>query len=205
MPTIVDHRPLHLRAVADAGRIVAGVKAADLTLPTPCAAWDLRTLLAHMIGQNHGFAVAFETGDAPVEAYAHRPPDPDDIAGDWTASTDRLSAAFAAADPAAQVRLVELNAEQPFPVLTGFTIQLIDTVIHNWDVATAIGVAYRPDDEQLAATIAVARIIPGGASREVAGAAFGPIRPGATDDPWTDDPWTETLSLLGRDPAWRAG
>jgi uncharacterized protein (TIGR03086 family) len=199
MPTNSDHRPLHLRAVADAGRLVTGIKAADLALPTPCADWDLRTLLAHMIGQNHGFAAAFESGDAPVETYAHRPPNPDDIAGDWTASTDRLSAALAAADPGATVRLVELNAEQPFPVPLGVTIHLIDTVIHNWDVAAAIGETYRPDDEQLTASIGVVRMIPGGPSREEPGAAFGPIVAGHTDDRWT-----ETLALLGRDPQWHA-
>lgn len=199
MRTISELRSLHLRALAEADRIMAGVKAADLALPTPCADWDLRTLLAHMIGQNHGFAAAFEDGDAPVEAYAHRPPNPDDIAGDWNASSERLAAAFAAVDPDAKVRLVEMSTEQPFPASLGVTFQLIDTVIHNWDVASALGEPYRPDDELLAPNLEVARMIPGGESREQPGAAFGSIL--AHD---TGDEWAETLALLGRDVAWKA-
>lgn len=197
--TISELRSLHLDALADADRIVAGLRPADLTLPTPCAGWDLRTLLAHMIGQNHGFATAFAGGDAPVEAFAHRPPAAADIASSWTASTARLVAAFAAVDPDARVRLVEIGPDQPFPAPLGITFQLIDAVIHNWDVASTVGVAYRPDAALLASTLEVARKIPGGESRERPGAAFGPILTGSTDDEWA-----ETLALLGRDVAWKA-
>ncbi|MFC4944130.1 TIGR03086 family metal-binding protein [Pseudonocardia sp. GCM10023141] len=197
MTTITDLRPLHLRALVDAHRIVAAVRPADLTLPTPCTDWDLRALLAHMIGQNHGFAAAIADGDAPVESFAPLPPDPDDIIGDWTRSADRLTAAFTAAAPDQQVRLVEISAEQPFPLTMVAMFQLVDTVIHNWDVATTIGMAYRPDDDQLAASLGIARQIPDGADRERPGAAFAHAVP-ATDDPTTTDDWTTTLALLGR-------
>lgn len=195
MNTISDSRPLHLRALADGTRLVEAIGPADLDRSTPCAAWDLRALLAHMIGQNHGFAAAVEDGDAPEQAYAPQPPDPTDVAGDWTKSSDRLAAALAAA-PDRPVRLVELNPDGSFPLAIVVAIHLVDTVIHNWDVATSLGLAYRPDDETLAAALAVARQVPGGPSREEPGAAFGPILPSdGTDD------WATMLALLGRSSA----
>jgi len=44
-------------------------------------------------------------------------------------------------------------------VVVGF--QLLDTVIHTWDMATALGTKFRPDDELVDATLSQARLVPG--------------------------------------------
>lgn len=182
--TIID---LHRRALAVAGAVVARVRPADLTRPTPCAGWDLGALLGHMIGQNHGFAEAVETGSAPRSAYAPRPTG-------WPGSADRLSTAFAAAPADRTVLLVEISGEQRFPVHVVAGFHLLDTVVHTWDVAAALGEPFRPDDDLVAETLAQARRVPTGPARERPGAAFAPERPAAGDD------WDRTLALLGRDP-----
>ncbi len=191
MHTDLDLRPLHRRALDAAGSVIAEVRATDLARPSPCAGWDLRALLAHMIGQNHGFADAVEGLDAPRSAFAARPPDPP--SGTWAASAERVATAFAAAPPERDVRLIEISAAQRFPVGVVVGFHLLDTVVHAWDVATALGRDFRPDAELVDATLAQARLIPAGPSaRERPGAAFGPVLPAG------EDAWQQALALLGR-------
>ena len=134
-----DLRPLHRAALDDADRIVGRVTPADLARPTPCAGWDLADLLAHMIGQHHGFAAAVRDGNAPAAAYAVRPWTP---AG-WAESVRTLREAFAAADPGRAVVLVEIGpAALPLRRVVG--AQLLDTVVHTWDVARALGREHLP-------------------------------------------------------------
>ncbi|GAB4069120.1 hypothetical protein GCM10028777_30120 [Angustibacter speluncae] len=94
-----ERRALHARALRDLGDLVAQVGDADLARPTPCAAWDLATLLAHVVGQQRGFAAAAQDGDAPVDAYAHVPFTP----AAFTTSADALLEAFARSLPSASV------------------------------------------------------------------------------------------------------
>lgn len=188
-----DLRPLHRRALAAATPVLDGVRAADLAAPTPCAGWDLLALLGHVIGQNHGFAAAVEAPDAPVSAFADRPPAPDGTAAAWAASAARLTAAFDAADLDRRVLLAELSSENRFPVATVVGFHLLDTVVHAWDVATALDIPFRPDDELVAATLTVAKAVPTGATRQRPGATFAPVLP----DDGTDD-WRHALALLGR-------
>ncbi len=192
MPTVTA-TTLHRRALDRVGEVVARTTPADLPRPTPCAGWDLGRLLAHMIGQNHGFADAAER-DVGIEAFADRPVG--DPAGQWAASAARVGDALAAAVAADRsVLLAEFAAfgRIPAPVVLG--MHLLDTVVHGWDVATALGRPYRPDDELVAATLDVARTIPTGKGRTQPGASFGPVVPGEPDDPWE-----LALHLVGRRP-----
>lgn len=194
---MIDSRPLHRRALKLATVTVDRVTPADATRGTPCPPWDLHTLLAHMIGQNHGFAAAVAgPGEAPLAAFAPRPPAADPAA-EWAASAEVLTRAFAGADLARPVLLPEISAEFPFPTWMVIGFHLLDTVVHGWDVATALGVDYQPDDELVDATLRVAQFVPTGPVREQPGAAFAPVLPGAEDAA----PWPRTLALLGRAPS----
>lgn len=166
---------------------------ADLVRPTPCAAWDLAALLAHVVGQHRGFAAAARDGDAPDEAYAPVPFSPES----FTTSADVLLEAFAALDDGAEVREVEL-APTPLPAGVVVGAQLLDSAVHAWDVARALGRPYRPDDEVVDAVLAVARSVPDDERRERPGSAFARSLPPAS----ADDAWVHVLTLLGRDPAW---
>lgn len=189
-----DLRRLHQRALQLAGAVVARVGPDDLARPTPCAGWDLRALLIHVIGQHHGFAAAIRDGTAPAAAYAGPADlDHDSLAVRWAGSVDELSAAVRAAPADQRVRLVEFGPDAVFPVDTVVGFHLLDTTVHAWDVATGLGRDFRPDDELVAATARVAAQVPGGDSRRRPGAAFGPESP---DD--GTDRWRAALAHLGR-------
>jgi uncharacterized protein (TIGR03086 family) len=196
MPTILATPALHRRALDAVTDLLVGPTPADLARPTPCAGWNLRQLLAHMVGQNHGFAAAAEH-DVGIEAFADRPMDRD-VPRTWSESADRVADALAAA-VAVDGRTILLAefagyGRLPAPLVLG--MHLLDSVVHGWDVATALGVPYRPDDDLVAVTLQIARTVPAGAGREQPGASFAP--PVAGD---TGDPWVEALRLLGREPA----
>lgn len=194
MNSFPDYRPLHRRALDDASAAVARVEPTDLVRPTPCAGWNLGALLGHAIGQNDGFAAAVENGDAPVEAFAHRRFAPDELQSAWDTSALRLTTAFTDAPVDRRIRLVEFSGDNPFPLLVVVGFQLLDTVVHTWDIATALGAGFRPDDELVAATLEQARKVPQTpVVRERQGAPFAPVIPSAG----TDD-WNLALALLGR-------
>jgi uncharacterized protein (TIGR03086 family) len=188
-----DLRPLHLDALARADGVVRRVVPSDLGGRTPCAAWGLGELLAHMVGQHHGFATAVVAGDAPDHAYEPRPFEP--VA--WADSIEVLGAAFAAADLDAHVHQVELRADGTLPVRFLVAAQLLDTVVHTWDVARSLGGDHRPPDEVVDVVAAIADAIPASSS-EGDRAAFAPPRA-----PVPGDPWARALARLGRDVAWR--
>ena len=185
-----DLRPLHRVALLAADDLVSWVTAEDLGHPTPCGPWTLRDLLAHMVGQHLGFAAAARDGDAPRSAYEPVRFTP----ASWRRSTTALLDAFDAADPGARVVLVEIaGRELPFGFAVG--AQLLDTVVHTWDVAQALGTRHEPAAELVAAVAQVATVVPDDESRDRPGAAFARALPaGGT-------PWERTLAHLGRDPA----
>ena len=194
MPTVTATSTLHRRALDRVGDLVDRVRPADLDRPSPCTGWDLRKLLGHMVGQNHGFAAAAES-DVDLDAFADRPPG-EDPGREWAESAVRVGDALAAAVAADRsVLLAEFAAygRIPAPVVLG--MHLLDTVVHGWDVATALDLQYRPDDELVAATLETARTVPGGKFRTQPDASFGPIVAGEPDDPWL-----LALQLLGRQP-----
>ena len=196
---------LHRRAVAGTRPVVDRISPADLDLPTPCAGWDLRALLEHMTGQDHGFAAAVRAartgGEVDVAAFAPRPLGPTPAVTVAT-GLDEVVAAFAeAADLEARVLLPEFGTRLPLPIVAG--MHLVDTLVHGWDVAAAIGAqagfTAGLDTEVVTAALAMSEQVPDDASREAPGAPFGHALPAPADA----DPWTRTLTLLGRDPAWQ--
>jgi uncharacterized protein (TIGR03086 family) len=189
---VADYRAMHRRAIGVASEYVTGIGDEALGSPTPCAGWDLGALLAHMVGQHHGFAAAVRDGDAPVEAYAPRDVT-GRIAAEWQESVDVLLAAFATADLDRPVRLVEISTDRRLPAGVAVSFQLLDTVVHTWDVATALGAEFGPDPELASTTLALARLVPQGDGRLRPGAAFAPVVTAASDDDWT-----QALALTGR-------
>ena len=205
MTLTVSRLGLLSRALDAERQVVAAVRPGDLDRPTPCAGWALRDLLAHLVGQHHGFAAAVRHGDADAAAFAPRPlaADADAVLADWQASVDALVAAFAAAPSQRAVRLVEFSADRRFPpaVVAGF--QLLDTVVHTWDLARALGRDHRPDADLVAAVERLAEQVPGGEARRRPGAAFAPAvttsdRPDGAPMAGSGDPWVRVLALLGR-------
>ncbi|WP_406032971.1 TIGR03086 family metal-binding protein [Nocardioides sp. NBC_00163] len=188
MLTFAEMLTAYDRALDDITVLASG--AGDLTVPTPCAGWDLADLFGHMVGQNLGFAAAVTDGDAPVGAYESVPVAGDDVARTWQDSATRVRNAFGAADPEATVHLAEFGFRPTVAVALG--MQLLDAAVHAWDVATALGKTYRPADVTVTFVLDMARQI---ASRPGGTPVF--AAPLAEQG---EDPWNDALRLLGRDP-----
>ena len=191
MLTYSEMLTLHHTALADTTRLVEQAARGPHDIATPCDEWDLAALLSHMIGQNRGFAAALGDGDADIALYAGPEVTPDGVLGAWEESATALREAFGRAQPDAPVHLAEFDAQVSASLALG--MQFLDTAVHAWDVATALGERFRPDDELVTATLAIARQVPGGPAREQPGASFAPQRPVDGRDDWHD-----ALALLGR-------
>jgi Mycothiol maleylpyruvate isomerase N-terminal domain len=62
--TETDPREIHQRAMAQTELIVAAVEPGQLTLPTPCADYDVGALLSHIVGGLNRIALMGEGADA---------------------------------------------------------------------------------------------------------------------------------------------
>lgn len=123
-------------AFATTRAVLANISADDYDKPSPCASWDVRGVINHLVGGTHFFASAME-GRPPAE----NPADPADHTGgdvlaDYDAGVAAAVAAFQA--PGAQEKIVNL----PFGDLPGsifMGIATTDVLVHGWDAARATG------------------------------------------------------------------
>lgn len=192
-----DVRPWDREALHVTEAVVALVGPDDLDRPTPCSAWNLRTLLAHMTGQNHGFAAAAEGVHTDRADWADRDLG-DDPAATFAASAARVAEAFARPGVLdGEFWLPEVRGGQHFPARTAIGFHFVDYVVHGWDVAASIGVPIVFDPQLLAAVLPFAEAVPDGDYRTRPGASFAPGLPAADRDPLG-----RVLAVLGRDPRW---
>ena len=100
----MDLVDLHRAALDAATALLRQVTDAQLRLPTPCTAWDVRALIQHMVAGNW-MAVALLAGIEPDRATDH-------LAGNtavdaYRASADAATTAFA--EPGALARSVQIG------------------------------------------------------------------------------------------------
>ncbi|MFD7640622.1 TIGR03086 family metal-binding protein [Kitasatospora sp. NPDC059795] len=188
------------RALRITEAVVGRVDPGRLDLPTPCGTWTLGELLAHMTGQNHGFATAAGGELHGREEWRDRPVG-DDPAGAFAASAAEVTAAFAQEGALErEFWLPEVRGGKWFPGVVAVGFHLVDYVVHGWDVAASLGVGITFDEELLAAALVVAEQVPTGAVREREGSAFAP----ALEVPAGSEVLDRILRVLGRDPHWTA-
>ncbi|MGW7257741.1 TIGR03086 family metal-binding protein [Streptomyces sp. NPDC054834] len=197
-------RRLDAQAVRYSVALVRRVTPDDLLRPTPCSAWTLSDLLAHMTGQHRGFAAAALGHGEDLAHWRVRLPAEDaateDAVAEYGEAAEQVITAFAAvAAPDRPFALPELSAVRTFPAAQAIGFHLIDYVVHSWDVARSLGVAYDPGPELLAAALPLARTVPDGDFRLAPDSAFRPALP-ADDGASTLE---RILTTLGRSPGWR--
>ncbi|MER5883279.1 TIGR03086 family metal-binding protein [Streptomyces sp. NPDC001941] len=131
-----DPRPLYARATGQLAALIKTVRPEQLEHPTPCAEFDVRALLAHVVGGAHRIAVVGEGGDA-----LSQPVDIEPVADDeWSVAYDQArERAYAAWTPddrlAAQVTM-------PWGTLPGagaLQAHVMETATHTWDLSRALG------------------------------------------------------------------
>jgi uncharacterized protein (TIGR03086 family) len=186
-----DPRDMYLRAAAQTETIIAAVRPEQESLPTPCTAWDVRTLLSHLVGVATRVALVGEGADA-----LRQPPfgGGQDWAADFHAAVKRSAAAWA--DDA------KLTAEFSLPwgrvsggaALSGYVRELLT---HGWDLATATGQPSELDPELGAFALEVARRALPADGRE--GIPFGPVTPA----PAGSGVYAQLAAWLGRTPPGR--
>jgi uncharacterized protein (TIGR03086 family) len=181
--------------------ITSAIRPEQLGLPTPCAGWDLRQLLGHMIGQHNGFAAAARGETSDLSVWADQLPS-GDPAGDYAAATTAVIEAFSADGVLGRkMWLPEIRDGGPFPatLAIGF-FHFVDYVVHGWDVARSLGLDYRLEPDLLAAALPVAQAVPDGEQRRAPGAAFAPGLAVRADAGTLG----QIVAMLGRRPTWPA-
>ena len=185
------------RATDAFARLLDGVKPDQWTLPTPCAEWNVRQLLEHMVSGQRLFAqvvsgVPAEDAIRERDAWAGLA-DGDDVAGLYRSSSADLVAAFGAAG--ALERTVTIPAGH-VPGAVALHLRTTEALVHGWDVARACGLAFDPPSDVVEGEIAFSGPMLDFLPPERRAARFGQARAIASDAP----PIDRLAALLGRDP-----
>jgi uncharacterized protein (TIGR03086 family) len=159
---------------------------------SPCPEMTVAQVTAHLIGGIRGFAAVGEGGELRFDADLD--PDLGNEAADvvFRSAIDRLLAAFS------EPGRIDATYSMPWGATTGLQLlgfELIETVVHGWDIARGVGLELEVDDDVVRATLAGARLWVDDSVR-VPG-MFGPevlVRDVA--------PLDELVAFLGRDPTW---
>jgi uncharacterized protein (TIGR03086 family) len=170
----------------------------DLNRPTPCAGWSLGELLGHMTAQHYGWTAAAVGHGADLSVWQPGPPVADPI-GEYAEASRRVLEAFGADGVLdREFALAEISPVLRFPAAQAISFHFIDYLVHGWDMARSLGLAYQPEPDLLAAALPVALAVPGGEARKRDGAAFAPgvavpAQAGLLD---------QIVATLGRRPSW---
>ena len=128
----MDLLDLHRRALASTGARIDALTAADLARPTPCAAWDVRALVNHVIANNSLYAAAasgetVDWGQRDLDWVGDDPP------GAFRRSADAVTAAFGTTDLAAEL----VMPFGRFAASQAVAVHFVDVLTHGWDLAVA--------------------------------------------------------------------
>jgi len=186
----------HLSDAADAmAEIVRTTESDQLSAPTPCAEYDVRGLVQHLLFWGPSLAGAGRKESVPPPAASES--DVDLTAGDWRgdllALLDRITAAWAPAEAWAGMAAMGGPPELPAVVLGDMITGELS--VHAWDLARATGQRLVLSDDLLA-HVYESIAATAGQGREMG--LFGPEVPVPATAPTLD----RVLGLTGRDPAW---
>lgn len=144
------------KAVDQTGRIVAGVKPDQLAAPTPCADWDVRSLLNHTIGVVAMFDDAAQTKPFNGSIFAN-----DNVGDDHAASYESRAAVLHAT--LARPDVLDVTWTMPFgevPGAVGAGFATLELFQHGWDVARASGQQIDFDTDVTETAAATAQLMP---------------------------------------------
>ena len=187
-----DPRLVFAKAVALGGSVIAGVRADQLTGPTPCDRYDVRLLLGHLVSVLRRLA-AVARGESPFSVPDETTGVADDGWSDaWLAAAHEVQREWG--DAAVLDRLLVLPwAEMPGRV--ALPIYTSEVTTHTWDLATATGQTPMWDDEVVAVSrAAMAAALP--AEMRVEGVPFGAVVPVSADA----SPIEHLVAWVGRNP-----
>jgi uncharacterized protein (TIGR03086 family) len=163
-----------------------------LPYPTPCADWDLETLLAHLSDSIGVLHEAITARGVSAEGVPDGPGERPDPLGHLRGQTTRLLGACAAAGSAEhRVAIGDRELTASMVAVTG----AVEITVHGWDIAVACG-ARRPVPPGLASVLLP--IVPLLITPDTRSGLFAaPVRlPGPAC------PGDQLVAFLGRQPFW---
>jgi uncharacterized protein (TIGR03086 family) len=175
-------------SVAEFRRRLVAVDADDWTRPTPCDGWDVRYLVAHVVGGNL-FAHLVLNGATTSEAMAVVMSGSllgDDPVGAYDEIASQQRGAFRAAGA------LDAPVDHPAGSITGrdfLELRVFDVTVHAWDLARAID-----GDEELDPALANAVLDVVTAMADGPGFGIEPLGEATS----TDSPQVRLLDLSGR-------
>ncbi|WUV20780.1 TIGR03086 family metal-binding protein [Streptomyces sp. NBC_01485] len=191
-----DPRPAYTRATEQAAALIRTVRAEQLAGPTPCAEFDVRTLLSHIVGGTLRIAVVGEGGDGlAVRPFADGVPD-DGWAQAYDEVRTRVLKAWERDERMTEPVRVPWGEVPGHAALSGYTMEI---VTHTWDLSEALGRPRRLDPELGEFALAAARRTLPEPQRD-ADTPFASARPA----PEGADGYAELAAWLGREPFSRA-
>lgn len=183
------------RAAAPLLKIIREITRDHLAAPTPCAEFDVRKLINHLLFWGPTLAGAGRKAAVPPPAAAET--ELDLIEGDWAtaleAEIENVVAAWS--QPAAWAGTASLGRSAELPASMVGAMALGELVVHGWDLARAIGQTPGWDDDVVAFLLEEVRKT---ADQGRAMGAYGPEVP----VPPTASALDRLLGLTGRDPGW---
>ncbi len=124
-------------AFASTGRIVAGVRPAQLSEPTPCKEWDVGTVMAHATGVIRRFEWTALRQSPPAAAPAGPDDLDEDFVGAYRSAAESTLAAWSR--PGALEGTCRLPIGMELPASAAAGINTVDALVHGWDLAKATG------------------------------------------------------------------
>ncbi|WP_067832082.1 TIGR03086 family metal-binding protein [Actinomadura kijaniata] len=182
-------------AAAEAARVARGVRAGQLDGPTPCAEFDVRTLVNHwVLYTSHGLERRARREPIPEELLERDFTAEPDWADAYAAQLDRALATWS--DPAAWEGEIELGG-MSVPAAEAVALILKEMTVHGWDVARATGQEFRLSDGAAGQVLATVT-----ENAELYRRYDGFAEP--KDAPEGSGPFTRALAESGRDPDWKS-
>ncbi len=186
-------------AAKEVGEIARGAASADLTAPTPCTDFDLKTLINHVIGTTGALAAVGRREELDADdPYGARN---DATGGDWAALLDKRVTALAGvwSKEKAWDGTVSM-AGQEMPATLIAEMSLAEMLLHGWDLARATGQQLTvPDDVGGELLRHIDETAEWGRSMGAYGPQF------AVREQARATAFERALAAAGRDPAWTAG
>lgn len=152
--TPTDPRPLYRDALAWTTDLIAAVKPDQLDLPTPCAEFDVRTLLGHLIATVERARVIGEGGDPGSIPLVIDTIDDDGYLDAYKSSTDRMWSVWH------DDTLLDAEVTPPWGTVPGRAAiggYLNETLVHGWDLAVATEQKDEADPTLAEAALGMAR------------------------------------------------
>lgn len=172
-------------ALDDVSTLVRGIRADQWAAPTACTDWNVRDVLAHVVGMNLVFAALLSDRKPPERA---RDPLGEDPVAAYIESASALLAAFE------RPGVLERVYASPLGEATGadrLQIRLYDLLAHGWDLAQATGQDFHVSEELAGNSLLFAQTQLAHQARD---GRFGAVQPAPDDAPAL----TRLVAFLGR-------